>query len=294
MPYAHHGSVELYYETFGDPAHPALLLVNGLGSQCINYRSEWCEQWVARGFFTIRFDNRDVGLSTKFDQVPPDFAGAMAALTEGRRPEVAYRLADMAGDAVAVLDALGIERAHVLGVSMGGMIVQQLAIDHADRLLTMTSVMSTTGERAVGQASPEALAILMGPPATDRGSAIERHLLGQRTFGSPAHYDEERQRQFAAEAFDRSFHPDGVARQLIGVVVSGSRAEALRAVTVPALVLHGDADTLVDISGGRRTAECIPGARFEVMEGMGHDYPPAYWSRWMDLVAEHTGVAASA
>jgi pimeloyl-ACP methyl ester carboxylesterase len=293
VPFAHHGSVELYYETFGDPGHPALLLVNGLGSQCINYRTEWCEQFAARGFFTIRFDNRDVGLSAKFDHLPPDFSGTMKALAAGEDPAVAYRLSDMAGDAIAVLDALGIERAHVMGLSMGGMIVQQLAIAHPERLLTMTSVMSTTGEREFGQASPEAFAILTGPPATDRDSAIERHLLGIRTFGSPAQYDEALHRQYAAEAFDRCFNPAGVARQMIGVTVSGSRAEALRQVTVPTLVLHGDADTLIDISGGRRTAELIPGARFEVMEGMGHDYPPAYWDRWVDLVAEHAGLPAS-
>jgi pimeloyl-ACP methyl ester carboxylesterase len=294
MPFAHNDAVDLYYETFGDPRHPALLMVNGLGSQCINYRTEWCEQFADRGFFAIRFDNRDVGLSTKFDHVIPDLAGTLRALGEGQVPDVAYRLSDMAGDAVAVLDALGIAQAHVMGLSMGGMILQQLAIEHADRLLSMTSVMSTTGERDVGQSSPEAFAILTGPPATDRESAIERHLAGIRVFGSPAHYDEELHRQYAAEAFDRCFNPAGVARQMIGIVASGPRGDALHSVQVPALVLHGDADTLVDISGGRRTAECIPGARFVVMEGMGHDYPPAYWDRWVDLVAQHAGLPVPA
>jgi pimeloyl-ACP methyl ester carboxylesterase len=298
MPFAQNNAdenyaVELYYETFGHPQNPALLMVNGLGSQCINYRTEWCEQFADRGFFAIRFDNRDVGLSTKFDHVTPDFPGTLRTLSEGHAPDVAYRLSDMAGDAVAVLDALGIAQAHVMGVSMGGMIVQQLAIEHADRLLSMTSVMSTTGERDVGQASPEAFAILTGRPATDRESAIERHLAGIAVFGSPAHYDETRHRQYAAEAFDRCFNPAGVARQMIGIVASGPRGDALRAVQVPTLVLHGDADTLVDISGGRRTAECIPGARFVVMEGMGHDYPPAYWDRWVDLIAEHAGLPVS-
>jgi pimeloyl-ACP methyl ester carboxylesterase len=294
VPYAHHDSVDIYYETFGNPEAPALLLINGLGSQCTNYSPEWCERFVARGFFTIRFDNRDVGLSTKFDHVRPHMSAVITALSEGRQPDVPYRLTDMAGDAVAVLDALDIERAHVMGVSMGGMIVQQLAIEHADRLLSMTSVMSSTGDRDVGQSSPEAFAILTGPPATDRDSAIARALAGARTFGSPAHYDEERVTRVAGEAFDRCFNPAGVARQMVAVVASGPRSDALRSVKVPALVMHGDADTLVDISGGRRTAECIEGARFEVLEGMGHDYPPAYWDRWVDLVAEHAGLPASA
>jgi pimeloyl-ACP methyl ester carboxylesterase len=293
MPNAHNGSVDIYYETFGDPADPGLLMINGLGSQCISYSTEWCERFVARGFFAIRFDNRDVGLSAKFKHVTPDLGAVMEALRKGEEPDVAYRLGDMATDAVAVLDTLGIDRAHVMGVSMGGMIVQQLGIDHPERLASMTSVMSTTGDPDVGQATPEAFAILTGPPATSREAAIARHLEGNRIFGSPGHYDADRLAQTAGEAFDRGFHPAGVARQLTGVMASGSRSEGLRQVTVPALVMHGDADTLIDISGGRRTAECIPGARFEVMEGMGHDHPPAYWDRWIDLVADHAGVAAT-
>jgi pimeloyl-ACP methyl ester carboxylesterase len=294
MPYAHNGSVDLYYETFGDPTDPALLLVNGLGSQCINYAVAWCERFVARGFFVIRFDNRDVGLSTKFDAAPPDVGAAVRALRQGATPDVAYRLTEMAEDALAVLDELGVGRAHVMGASMGGMIVQQLAIARPDRLSSMTSVMSTTGDPDVGQATPEAFALLTGPPATDRVSAIARLQQGIRVYGSPAHYDADRLAEMAGEAYDRCFDPAGVARQLVGVMASGSRSEELRAVTVPALVIHGDADRLIDISGGRRTAECIPGARFEVVEGMGHDYPPAFWDRLVDLVGHHAGVAASA
>jgi pimeloyl-ACP methyl ester carboxylesterase len=289
---AHNGSVEIYYEAFGDPADPALLMVNGLGSQLINYRTEWVERFVARGFFAVRFDNRDVGLSTKFDAVSPQYRSAVEAIRDGQAVDTPYRLGDMADDAVAVLDALGIERAHVMGLSMGGMVVQQLAIDHPDRLLSMTSVMSSTGDRDVGQPSKEAFAALTAAPATDRASAIERHLSGLRIFGSPDQLDVERQSQYAGEAFDRCFNPAGVARQMIAIMASGSRSEALRSVQVPTLVLHGDQDKLVDISGGRRTAECIPGARFVVMDGMGHDYPPAFWDHWVELVGEHAGVPA--
>jgi pimeloyl-ACP methyl ester carboxylesterase len=296
MPYARNGAVDIYYETFGDQADPALLLVNGLGSQAINYDTKWCELFVARGFFVIRFDNRDVGLSTKFDHFTPDIGAVRQALREGKEPDVAYRLSDMATDALAVLDDLEIGRAHVMGVSMGGGIVQHLAIDHPERLLSMTSVMSTTGDQDVGLAkgSPAALAILTGPPATDRASTIAQAQELYRICGSPAHYDADRIARMAGDAFDRCFSPAGVARQMMAVLAAGSWSEALRSVNVPTLVIHGDADKLVDISGGQRTAECIPGARLEVLEGMGHDYPPAYWDRWVQLVADHAGVTAKA
>ena len=272
MPIAQHGDVELHYETFGsvDDGEP-LLLVNGLGSQCINYRTEWCELFVAAGFFVIRFDNRDVGMSTKF--------------TGAELP--AYRLTDMAGDALAVLDAAGVERAHVLGLSMGGMIVQTLAIEHPERLRSMTSIMSTTGDPDVGQASPEAWALLTSPAPSGREGYIARQLDGLRTWGSPACLDADRIARHAGEAYDRCFCPDGQVRQMAAIAASGSRSDRLRSVRMPALVLHGDADRLVDISGGRRTAEVIPDARFVVLEGMGHDYPPAYWDRIVALVAEH-------
>ncbi len=291
MSFAHHGDVEIFYETFGEPSDPALLLVNGLGSQCINYRVEWCEKFAAEGFFVIRFDNRDVGLSTKFSDVAPAVGAVVRALSAGHRPEVPYTLDDMAGDSVAVLDHLGIDKSHVMGVSMGGMIVQQLAIAHSERLFSVTSVMSTTGDPAVGRSSLEAQALLLGAPPTDRASAIGRHLEGIRTYGSPAFYDEERLTEVAAEAYDRCFCPDGQARQVMAIITSPDRTSALHDVRVPTLVMHGDADTLVDISGGRSTADAIPGARFVVMEGMGHDYPPQYWDRWVHLVTDHARAA---
>lgn len=282
MPFAANGEVSLYYDVFGEPARPALLLVNGLGSQCINYEDEWCERFVAAGFFVIRFDNRDVGLSTHFTDRGTDPA------------QVGYGLADMADDAVAVLDALGIERAHVLGLSMGGMIVQQLAIDHPERLWTLTSVMSTTGEPDVGQSSDQARAALTAPPAVDRAGAIQAHLRGLRIWGSPDHLDEERAAARAGAAYDRAFDPAGQTRQFWAVGTSPDRAAGLREVRVPTLVLHGDRDTLIDASGGRRTAELVPGARFVLLEGMGHDYPRAYWDRWVSLVSEHAGAAGPA
>jgi len=292
MAFARHGDVQIYYETFGTPAHPPLLLVNGLGSQCINYRAEWCERFAAAGYFVIRYDNRDVGLSSKFSDVVPDVGRAVKESAEGRVVEAAYRLSDMAGDAIAVLDDLGVARAHVMGVSMGGMIVQTMAIEHPGRLLTMTSVMSSTGDPDVGQSSAEARRMIMTPPPRDRPGYVARQLANHRIWGSPACYDEERIAANAGEAFDRCSDPDGTARQMMAIIASGSRTSALRGVRLPTLVLHGDADTLVDPSGGRRTAEAVPGARFVLLEGMGHDYPPAYWDRLIDLVRAHTGSVA--
>jgi pimeloyl-ACP methyl ester carboxylesterase len=291
MPYATNGPVQIYYETFGDPSDPTLVLVNGLGSQCINYRTEWCERFVAKGFHVVRMDNRDVGLSTHFSDVTPDLAGVIAAITKGEPAEVPYRLSDMAADVIAVLDALGVERAHVMGVSMGGMIVQGLAIEHPDRLRSITSVMSNTGEVEYGQATPEARAKLFGPPPTNRDEAVENHLAGLRIWGSPGKVDEEAQARFAGEAFDRAFDPPGVGRQMAAITASGPRADALREVQVPTLVLHGSADTLIEPSGGRRTAELIPGAEFVILDGMGHDYPVAFWDEWVEIV---TAFAAKA
>ena len=276
MTFAHNRDVELYYETFGARDDPALLLVNGLGSQCINYREEWCEKFASEGFFVIRFDNRDVGLSSKLDDEPGP-----------------YTVSDMAADAVAVLDAVGLDRAHVMGVSMGGMIVQTLAIEHPGRLLSMTSVMSTTGDRDVGNPSEQALELILAPPPSDRDAYIARHLESLRVWGSPAGYDEPRLTANAGEAYDRCFCPEGQARQIAAIMVSGSRTAALRSVQVPTLVVHGDADTLVDPSGGRRTAEAVPGARFVLIEGMGHDYPPEHWDRLVSLVTDHARAATS-
>ena len=273
MPHAANGDCTIWYETFGDAAEPTLLLVNGLGSQCINYHDDWCAEFVAAGFHVVRFDNRDVGLSTHFHDAPADL------------DHPAYRLGDMAGDAVAVLDAIGTRRAHVMGLSMGGMIVQHLAIHHRDRLLSMVSVMSRTGEAGYGDSTPEAAAQLTAPPATDRASYVAAHIAGQRIWGSPGLGDETRWRADAERTADRAFDPAGVGRQYAAVVASRGWADALATVTTPTLVIHGTADTLIDISGGRRTAELIPGAEFVAFEGLGHDYPPACWGRWVDEVA---------
>ena len=275
MSIARNGDVEIYYESFGDADDPALVLVNGLGSQCINFDADWCELFASEGYRVIRFDNRDVGLSSKLDGVD-------------------YTVSDMAGDVLAVLDAEGIDRAHVMGLSMGGMIVQRLAIYHPDRLLTMTSVMSRTGEPGFGDSTPEALAVLTAPPAGSREEYIDNHVAAIGVYGSTPEWIEEREtRARAAAAYDRCFCPAGIGRQMAAVMRDGSRDEALRSVTVPTLVMHGSRDPLIQPSGGRRTAEVIPNARYVEIEGLGHDYPRPVWKEWVStwsaFAAEHRG-----
>lgn len=273
MSTARNGDVEIYYEEFGDPDAPTLLLVNGLGSQCLNYAVEWCELFCDEGFHVVRFDNRDVGLSSKLDGTD-------------------YTLADMARDVVAVLDAVGVEQAHVMGCSMGGMIVQRLAIDHADRVLSMTSAMSRTGEPGYGESSKEALAFLLAPPAPSRSAYIDRQVAALHVYGSkPEWLDDGAIRARAATAYDRCFCPEGVGRQMKAVMRDGSRAEQLAEMDLPALVIHGSRDTLIDPSGGRRTAALIPGARYLEIDGMGHDYPPPVWKEWVTAWSEFAHAA---
>ena len=274
--WARNGDVELYVESMGDPALPTLVLVNGLGSQCINFADDWCRMFAAEGFRVVRFDNRDVGLSSKLD---------------GRE----YALSDMADDVVAVLDALSVDRAHVMGLSLGGMIVQRLAIDHPDRLVTMTSVMSRTGERGSGDSTPEALEFLVTPAPTTRAENIERQVAALHVYGSkPEWLDDDAIRARAGAAFDRNFDRSGVARQAAAALADGSRDEGLRALDLPVLVLHGSRDTLIDPSGGRHTAEVVPGARYVEIEGMGHDYPPPVWDTWVAVWSDFVRDAAPA
>lgn len=269
------GDCEIYFEAFGDPADPTLLMVNGLGSQCINYADEWCQMFAANGLQVVRYDNRDVGLSSKFADAPVDAEGA------------AYRLSDMVDDGIAVLDALDVDSAHVMGLSMGGMIVQNMAILHPQRVLTLTSVMSSTGEPEYRKSTRRAAELLTAPSATDRDGFVQQSIDGLHEWGSPEFADEERWRAAAGQAYDRSYSPGGSARQYMAILASGSWADQLPTVTAPTLVMHGDKDTLIDQIGGRRTADLIPGARFELIDGMGHDYPPQLWSRWTDLVVGH-------
>ena len=283
--------LDLAYERLGDPAAPPVLLIMGLGAQLIVWPDGFCDELVAHGLQLVRFDNRDVGQSTHMTGAPvPNFMAALA----GDHASASYRLSDMAADAVGLLDALHIDRAHVVGASMGGFIAQTMAIEHPARVCSLTSIMSSTGDRAVGQPHPEALALFAAGPPTNRAGFVQRMVDASRVIGSPGYppsVDEVAAR--AGRAFDRARDPLGlgVVRQAIAVLASGDRTARLRAIDVPTLVIHGAGDRMCDASGGRATAAAIPGAELVVMDGMGHDLPAALWPQLASRIAAH--VAAS-
>jgi pimeloyl-ACP methyl ester carboxylesterase len=267
--------IEIAYERFGDPDAPPMLLVMGLGRQMLGWLDEFCSALVARGLHVIRFDNRDAGLSTHLHDAPPP--DVMAALS-GDSSSAAYTVSDMAADSVGLLDALALESAHIVGASMGGMIAQTMAIEYPDRVRSLTSIMSTTGDDTVGQATQEALGALLSAPAMSREEAVERTVSTLRVIGSPGfEFDEKGVRERAGIAYDRAYDPPGVARQIVAVLASGDRTASLRLVNLPTLVLHGAQDPLVDVSGGRATADAVPDAELVVFDGMGHDLPRALW-----------------
>jgi pimeloyl-ACP methyl ester carboxylesterase len=296
MPRARANGIELEYDTFGDASSPPVVLIMGLGAQMILWDEEFCGALAARGFWVVRFDNRDVGLSTKLDDAPvPNVFSAISAAATGQHVDAPYTLSDMADDTVYLMEALGIDRAHVVGASMGGMIAQTLAIRHPDRLLSLTSIMSTTGNPEVPPATADAMRVLLTPVPAERDAYIERSVRTWRVIGSPGYaFDEERVRRRSARSFDRAFYPAGIARQLVAIIASGNRKSALRSVTVPTLVIHGDADPLARVEGGRDTAAAIPGAELLVIEGMGHDLPPGAWPRIIDAIAAHARKADAA
>ncbi|MFK0287965.1 alpha/beta fold hydrolase [Streptomyces sp. NPDC090499] len=284
--------VSIAYESFGDPGDPAVLLVMGFGAQMIAWHEDFCRALADRGRHVIRYDNRDCGLSTRFDDHPVDMGEFIAAVSSGDLPAalamVPYRLSDMADDGLGLLTALGVERAHVVGASMGGMIAQTMAIAAPERVLTLTSMMSSTGESEYGRTSPEAQAVLFGPKPADREgyvAAAENELV----WASKRYGDAAALRELAAAGYDRAHYPAGIGRQLGAMVLSGSRADALRELVMPTLVIHGLDDTLIDPSGGKRTAELVPGARLLLLPDMGHDRPRELWPQLIDAVVEHTG-----
>jgi pimeloyl-ACP methyl ester carboxylesterase len=258
--------IDIAYERLGDPDAPPVLMIMGLGSQLVGWADGFCSELVARGLHLIRFDNRDVGESTHVT--------------------TPYKLSDMAADAVGLLDALGLASVHVVGASMGGFIAQTLAIEHPTRVRTLTSIMSSTGDRTVGQPHPEALRLFAKPPVTTRAEVVARMqevftVIGSRAFP----IDLEAIGDRAGRAFDRAYDPAGIMRQGAAVMASPDRTHGLRGLAVPALVIHGSVDPMVDVSGGRATAAAIPGAELLVIEGMGHDLPRALWPDFATKIA---------
>jgi pimeloyl-ACP methyl ester carboxylesterase len=277
--------IEIAYETFGAPGGRPLLLVMGLGAQMIAWNPELCAALAAENFFVMRFDNRDAGLSTHLhDAPPPDLNAAI----NGDCSSASYRLEDMADDAVGLLDALGLDRAHVVGASLGGMIAQTMAIRHPDRVRSLTSIMSTPwiGIGAPTSAVQSALSTLLTPPPTSRAEVVEQAVAIRKIIGSPGYpMDEAWVREVAGQSYDRCFDPTGVDRQRLAIYASGDRTTALAQVTAPALVIHGDADPLIQLSAGRATAAALPDAELLVLSGMGHDLPRGIWPTLVAVIS---------
>lgn len=288
VPRAAVNKIEIFYEVSGDQNLPAVLLINGLGGQLINWDRGFCDQLLRRGVRVVRFDNRDAGLSTILDDAPGE------GLPLERRLELGapYGLEDMADDAAALLDELHIARAHVVGLSMGGMIAQLLAIGHSSKVASLCSIMSTTGEPGVGSPTARALEILLRPAGTTRSEVIDGSLESAKVIASPGFpFDEEYARNRAQAEFDRAYHPQGTQRQLLAILSAKDRTVPLGEIKVPTVVIHGGSDPLIAPSGGEATARAVPRARLEIIEGMGHDLPPQLWSRIAQLIVDNAAIA---
>ena len=282
--------IELEYDHFGNPTDPALLLIMGFTAQMVAWDEEFCTQLADRGHFVIRFDNRDCGLSTKLHGVPSNSdAVIMAAMMETEMPPVPYTLSDMAADAMKVLDHLNIERAHIMGASMGGMIAQTVAIEHPHRVKTLISVMSQPGELTVGQPTQEAMELIVTPAPSNRDEYIAFAPKWQ-LWQSKKYRSDELSIKAAIRDFDRSNYPEGGPRQMAAIYASGSRAEGLQKLEVPTLVIHGTDDQLITPSGGERTAELIPNSTLLMVEDMGHDMPQPLWPFYLDAISKHTAL----
>jgi pimeloyl-ACP methyl ester carboxylesterase len=293
MPRADNAGVSIEYDTLGDPADPPLLLIMGLRAQMTAWEDGFRQLLADRGIHVIRFDNRDCGLSSKTAGAIPNVMALFGASAAGRpvTADVPYTLSEMAADGLAVLDDLGVGRANIAGASMGGMVAQQLAIEHPERVSSLCSIMSTTGARDVGQSTPEAMSALFAPPPADRAGVIERAVDIGRVLCGPL-FDEGRAVERAAAAYDRSFNPEGVAFQLAAILASGDRTAGLQELDVPTLVIHGKADPLVQPSGGEATAAAVPGAELVLLDEMGHDLPRPLWPAITSAIAEHVLAAA--
>jgi pimeloyl-ACP methyl ester carboxylesterase len=287
--FAKANGIELCYDSFGDPQAPPLLLIMGLAAQMIAWDDEFCSLLAGRGYRVIRFDNRDIGLSTRFDAAGlPDVSAAFMAAMQGQPVTAPYLLRDMADDAVGLLDALDIGSAHVVGASMGGAIGQTLAIHHPSRLRSLTSIMATTGAPGLPPPTPQALAMLFKPTPTDQAGYFESYVQTWKVLRAGSFpLDEARDLVRAGQNFARGLNPAGVTRQMAAILASGSRQQALAQVTVPTLVIHGDIDPLVPLACGIDTAETVPGAKLQVIAGMGHALPISMWPQIIDAIAAH-------
>lgn len=295
MPILRVNDLDLWYDTQGDPAHPAMLLIVGLGTQAVSWPESFCRGLVERGFYVIRFDNRDNGLSTKLDHLgKPNTLLAMLKLALRMKLAAGYKLDHMAEDAIGLLDALGIEKAHVVGVSMGGMIAQIVAARHPDRVLSLTSIMSTSGRRGLPGPTRAARKVLFAAPPDplNHEGVIEHFVRTMQVIGSPAFpTPEERLRERVSMTVKRNLDPVATTRQLLAIGASGDRVDLLKSVKVPTLVIHGLADPLIPVAGGRDVARLVPNAVLHEIEGMGHDLPDQINPKLTALIADHCQAA---
>ena len=295
MATANANGIQIEYDTFGSSSHPALLLIIGLGSQLIHWQDEFCQQIADNGFYVIRYDNRDSGLSTKFEELSSEeIMEKITALFSGEKVSVPYTIDDMSSDAAGLLEELKIEKAHICGMSMGGYIAQTFAINNPSRTISLTSIYSHCGNRSEFLPSQEAMEAMMKPIPEDRDGAIAYTVdFLNLIYGSGLPFDEEFHKKIATKAFDRSFCPDGTGRQYLAIMVQKDRTEELRKLKIPSLIIHGDEDPLVPLAGGKATSEAIPDAEFMVVKGMGHVIPNlnAYWGDIKDALIRHMGKA---
>lgn len=290
MPRAQANGIEIEYELIGERDDGPLLLISGHGAQLVVYDDDFCEQLADRGFLVIRFDNRDVGLSTKMESAPePDLFGAIA----GDYSSAAYTLQDMAEDAASLLDFLGIPEAHIVGMSMGGMVAQWVAIQHPEKTLSLAAIMTMSGGRSVGMPKPEAMEAIAGPAAETIDESVEQAVANYMRFHSPGFPpEEERIRKREERAHERCWYPQGAARQLLAILASGDWTDQLAGITAATLVIHGDSDPIVQPDGGEAIAKAIPGADLMIIPGMAHDIPQPLWTAVFDAISRNASRAA--
>jgi pimeloyl-ACP methyl ester carboxylesterase len=292
--FAASNGIRLCYETFGDRANPPMILIMGLAAQMIVWEDEFCTLLAARGFWVIRFDNRDIGESTRFpNERTPRLAELMLAQVTGLRFRIPYTLRDMAADTAGLLDALGVARAHVVGASMGGAIAQELALAYPARVRSLTSIMSSTGDPKLPGPQPKALARLAKKVPLDRPGYVREYVATWSVLaGDHFPFDADRTARRGAAGYDRGINPPGVSRQMLAIIASGNRKRALRDLRIPTLVIHGTADPLIPVAAGHDTAATIPGAQLLLIEGMGHSFPREVWPSIIDAIARHAAQSA--
>jgi pimeloyl-ACP methyl ester carboxylesterase len=289
LTFAQANGIEIAYDTFGNDRKPPMLLIMGLGTQMIVWDEAFCSQLASKGYWVIRFDNRDIGLSTKFKNAGVPNLEQLEQAVKKREPfEIPYTLLDMAEDAVGLLDALGSKTAHIVGESMGAMIGQLMAVHYPERVISLTSIMSTTGQPGLPPPSPDALEAIYEPWPIHRTGYVETFVQAYRVLSGPEiKVDKALARKWAEQSYDRGLNPDGIARQLAAIIASGNRSKKLKSITAQTLVIHGEADPLLPVEHGRATADAIPRAKLTIIPGMGHTLPEALWPKLVEAISQH-------